>query len=184
MNQMNEMWLKKESKGHYIMMDAASAGKQLTDTHKSDHMTDPRINRTIEAFGYPANMVADFGEWIVLVRPKQVTLGSVVIAAAHPATSFAELPPLHFTTLGNVMGRVETALKTLFHCDKVNYLALMMVDPHVHFHVIPRYAQAATFTEHSFPDTFWPKPPDVTQALDVSPETFKMLTEALKNGLA
>ncbi len=166
------------------MMDAATAGKPSTGTHDSNHMSDPRINRTIEAFGYPTNMVADFGEWIVLVRPKQVTLGSVVIAAAHPATSFADLPPLHFTTLGPVMSRVETALKTLFHCDKVNYLALMMVDPHVHFHVIPRFAQTATFAGQSFADNFWPKPPDVTQALDVAPETFNMLTEALKNGLS
>ncbi|MBL8631139.1 MAG: HIT family protein [Rhodospirillaceae bacterium] len=147
-------------------------------------MNDPRINRTIEAFGYPANLVADLGEWMVLVRPRQVTLGSVVIAAAHGATSFSELPPAHFSALGPAMGRVETALRTLFRCDKMNYLALMMVDPHVHFHVIPRYAQPATFAGHSFPDPFWPKPPDVTQALDVSPETFKLLTEALRTTLA
>lgn len=147
-------------------------------------MTDTRINRTIEAFGYPATLVADFGEWLVLARPRQVTLGSVVIAAAHAATSFADLPPGHANALGPTLARVEGALKTVFRCDKLNYLALMMVDPHVHFHVIPRYAQAATFAGQSFPDNFWPKPPDVTQALDVAPETFKLLTDALKNGLA
>ena len=33
-----------------------------------------------------------------------------------------------------------------------NYLMLMMVDPHVHFHVIPRYAAPQRFEDVDFPD--------------------------------
>jgi diadenosine tetraphosphate (Ap4A) HIT family hydrolase len=192
------MWLQKIKPQHYIMMDDPEAGNYsrpvLTPSdHVQPHaviphtvkarMTDARINRTIENFGYPTTLVCDMGEWLVLLRPRQVTLGSLIIAAAHPATSFAELPPSHFTTLGAVMSKVETTLKTLFHCDKVNYLALMMVDPHVHYHVIPRYSQAASFAGHMFPDYFWPKPPDVTHTLEMKPETFKLLHDALKNAM-
>lgn len=146
--------------------------------------SDMRINKTIENFGYPDNTVADFGEWIVLLRPKQVTLGSLVLAAVHPATSFGDLPPGHFATLGSAITRIEHTLSTLFKCDKFNYLMLMMVDPHVHFHIIPRYAAPPTFLGQPYPDPFWPKPPDVTQALDMSAETFKTLHAALKNALA
>lgn len=145
---------------------------------------DIRINKTIENFGHPDNTLTDMGEWVVLLRPKQVTLGSLVLVAAHPATSFGELPPGHFATLGPTITHIENRLRSVFKCDKFNYLMLMMVDPHVHFHVIPRYATAPTFLGQSYPDPFWPKPPDVTQALDMSAETFKTLHDALKNSLA
>ena len=41
-------------------------------------------------------------------------------------------------------------MRATFDHQKINYLALMMVDPHVHFHVIPRYSgsrelEGATF---------------------------------------
>ena len=44
---------------------------------------------------------------------------------------------------------------------------LMMVDPHVHFHVLPRYAQTRVFDGVQFPDTGWPGPPDLKSATDL-----------------
>ena len=41
---------------------------------------------------------------------------------------------------------------------------LMMVDPHVHFHVIPRYASQRDFLGLSFVDQDWPKPPDLSRS--------------------
>jgi diadenosine tetraphosphate (Ap4A) HIT family hydrolase len=38
---------------------------------------------------------------------------------------------------------------------------LMMVDPHVHFHVLPRYAEARTFEGIEYPDKGWPGLPDL-----------------------
>ena len=35
---------------------------------------------------------------------------------------------------------LESTLRAQLGMDKINYLALMMVDPAVHFHAIPRYA--------------------------------------------
>ena len=39
----------------------------------------------------------------------------------------------------------------------------MMVDPDVHFHVIPRYAQVQSFEGQEFHDYGWSGPPDFKQ---------------------
>jgi len=36
---------------------------------------------------------------------------------------------------------------------------LMMVDPDVHFHVLPRYENPREFGGRTHNDRFWPKPP-------------------------
>ncbi len=38
---------------------------------------------------------------------------------------------------------------------------LMMVDPHVHFHVIPRYDGDRAWDGVEFADAGWPGPPDL-----------------------
>jgi diadenosine tetraphosphate (Ap4A) HIT family hydrolase len=40
---------------------------------------------------------------------------------------------------------IESALKKAFDYDKINYLTLMMVDEHVHTHILPRYKEEKTF---------------------------------------
>jgi diadenosine tetraphosphate (Ap4A) HIT family hydrolase len=42
---------------------------------------------------------------------------------------------------------------------------LMMVDPHVHFHVIPRYSGSRDWMELEFPDMGWPGPPRLDGAV-------------------
>ena len=55
---------------------------------------------------------------------------------------------------------------SLFGFERINYLMLMMVDPDVHFHVLPRYGSARTFAGVTFEDAGWPGPPrlDVVNA--------------------
>ena len=36
---------------------------------------------TIEKFGYPASLIGELQHWMILLRPAQVTLGSLVLAA-------------------------------------------------------------------------------------------------------
>ena len=55
----------------------------------------------------------------------------------------------------------ERRLKACFAYDKINYLMLMMVDPHVHFHVIPRYGECREIYGLEWVDRAWPKPPDL-----------------------
>ena len=76
--------------------------------------------------------------------------------------------------------QLEGILREAFTFDKINYLLLMMVDKHVHFHIIPRYADARTACGVEFIDTAWPKPPDVTQAVDLTDKQFAELLRLLR----
>ena len=45
---------------------------------------------------------------------------------------------------------MEASVSKAFSYQKINYLMLMMVDPDVHFHVIPRYEETKSFSQHDF----------------------------------
>jgi diadenosine tetraphosphate (Ap4A) HIT family hydrolase len=123
------------------------------------------MNATITRFGYPATLIRDYAHWVVLLRPAQVTLGSLVLAAKSEATAFADLPPEAFAELATVTQDIETALTGAVAYQKINYLMLMMVDPHVHFHVFPRYEGERSGAGLTLADTGWPKPPALGDAL-------------------
>ena len=55
-----------------------------------------------------------------------------------------------------------------------------MVDPHVHFHVIPRYSSTREFGGAMFADAGWPRPPDVTSALPLTPAQMNALHARLR----
>ena len=123
------------------------------------------MNATIEKFCYPATLVAQFDHWLVLLRPSQPTLGSLVLAARSDATAFGDLPAAAHAELKTVTATIETALAKAVGYDKINYLMLMMVDPHVHFHVIPRYEGSRTAAGLTIADAGWPGQPDLGSAI-------------------
>lgn len=129
------------------------------------------MNPTIEKFGYPGSLIRQYRHWVVLLRPQQVTLGSLVLAATEPARQFHELPEAAFTELKTVVEHVETGLRPLVDYQRINYLMLMMVDPDVHFHVIPRYQAAAELDGLAFPDHGWPGPPALASFTQTAPRT-------------
>src|SRR5918998_2367615 len=57
------------------------------------------LNPTIRKFGYPGTLVRELEHWVVLLRPAQVTLGSLVLAAKSDATAFGALPAGAFAEL-------------------------------------------------------------------------------------
>ena len=121
-------------------------------------------NATARKFGFPDTLIAEHGGWRVLLRPKQPTLGALVIVHAGEATAFGELSAQDFADLQPVVAATERMLRQAVGFDRINHLMLMMVDPHVHFHVLPRYAQPREFEGTSYVDAGWPGPP----ALDVA----------------
>ena len=134
------------------------------------------MNSTIEKFGYPQTLVHEFENWLVLLRPAQVTLGSLVLAAKSEATAFGDIPPEHFTGLAQAIAAIEAGLAAFTGFERINYLMLMMVDPHVHFHVIPRYSGQREWHGHQFPDAGWPGVPDLKATVQLSDEQIQNLT--------
>lgn len=123
------------------------------------------MNATIDKFGFPATLVAEFDHWLVLLRPVQPTLGSLVLAAKSDATAFGALPADAHAELKQATAAIESALSRAVDYAKINYLMLMMVDPHVHFHVIPRYEGERSAVGLTIADTGWPGQPDLAKAV-------------------
>ena len=122
------------------------------------------MNVTMKKFGYPDTMVKEYEHWVLLLRSQQATLGALVLICKDPAVAFSQISTAAFTELKEITIAVETPLKRVFSYDKINYLMLMMVDPDVHFHILPRYAEARAFKGQDFFDFGWPGPPDLSRA--------------------
>lgn len=142
------------------------------------------MNATMAKFGWPETLVADFDHWVVLARPAQPTLGSLVLAAKSDATAFGDLPGEAHAELKAVTATIEAALGGAVGYARINYLMLMMVDPHVHFHVIPRYEGARDWNGREFVDVGWPKVPDLGHAVALEGGELAALTGWLKAAFA
>lgn len=138
------------------------------------------MNATIEKFGWPTTLVCEFEHWVVLARPAQPTLGSLVLAAKSDATAFGDLPVAAHTELKLVTAAIEAALAKAVGYARLNYLMLMMVDPHAHFHVIPRYEGAREWGGREFVDVGWPKVPDLGHAVALEGADLAALTAWLQ----
>ncbi|WP_313805284.1 HIT family protein [Sphingobium sp.] len=138
------------------------------------------MNATIGKFGFPATLIAEFEHWVVLLRPAQPTLGSLVLAAKSDATAFGDLAAEAHAELAIVTKAIEKALTEAVSYRKLNYLMLMMVDPHVHFHVLPRYEGSRDHAGIAIPDAGWPGQPDLGSAVKLDSEQIAALTAWLK----
>ena len=141
------------------------------------------MNETIRKFGYPETLLAELNHWLILLRPAQVTLGSLVLAAKSDATAYSALPAEAFAEQAAAAARIECALAAFSRYEKINYLMLMMVDPHVHFHVIPRYSGTRTWNGIDFPDVGWPGPPNLKSAAPLTPEQVRQLARDIKRDI-
>src|SRR3954452_13756090 len=138
------------------------------------------MNPTMEKFGYPATLLRELEHWVILLRPQQVTLGSLVLAAKGEATAYSALPPEAFAEQGAAAALIERGLAAFVDYEKINYLMLMMVDPNPHFHVIPRYSQPRRWDGIDFPDAGWPKAPQLGSAVKLSPAQIAAVATQLR----
>ncbi|MEM7507128.1 MAG: HIT family protein [Pseudomonadota bacterium] len=122
------------------------------------------VNATFQKFGWPGTRIAETAHWGVMLRPEQPTLGSLVLACKQPVQAFGEVDAAGFADLGVATTAIEKMLIAAIGYDKINYLMLMMVDPDVHFHVLPRYDGARSFEGLEIADQGWPGPPVLAEA--------------------
>jgi diadenosine tetraphosphate (Ap4A) HIT family hydrolase len=137
------------------------------------------MNMTMEKFGYPDTLLKEFEHWCILMRPAQCTFSALVLASKHEAQSLSELPPEAFTELSRCIKLIENRLKPFSGYNKINYMALMMVDPHVHFHILPRYAEPQSFMGTTFTDPGWPGMADLKHDHQLSNQARQALKASL-----
>ena len=138
-------------------------------------------NETLKAFDFPNSLVKAYEHWYVLLRPEQTTLGSLEMICKEPFTSYSDISEEVFKEQQIVIQHIEKVLQGRFRYDKINYLMLMMVDPVVHFHVIPRYEKSVAFCGDRFADSSWPKPPEFNASLNLTEICRAALLSVLKD---
>ena len=119
------------------------------------------MNATMQKLWYPETLIKEYRKWVVVLRPQQVTLGSLVLICQDDAKAFSDISAEAFAEFPQVIQEIEMSLSKAFSYQKINYLMLMMIDPYVHFHVFPRFAEITTFFEHEFLDEGWPGLPNL-----------------------
>lgn len=136
-------------------------------------------NATELKFGDPDNRIAQSDYWTVLLRPRQPTLGSLVLVCREDVKAFSDLSAAAFADLQHMVRGIEQALRKVVGYERINYLMLMMVDPDVHFHVIPRYSAPREFAGQEFVDAGWPGPPQLEPAVVLDPAMRDALRQRL-----
>jgi len=139
------------------------------------------MNDTIKKFGYPETLIKEYDNWVILLRPKQSTIGSMILAHKWEQTRLSQVSKEAFIEYEKIIKDIERVLKEVLKYNIMNYLMLMMADKNVHYHVIPRYEKVINFEWVECKDTTWPKPPDIKYDLGFSVEQFNKLKNILKN---
>jgi diadenosine tetraphosphate (Ap4A) HIT family hydrolase len=106
-----------------------------------------------------ALLVAKTDAWSWSVRPNQPTLGAGILSLNRHALHFSDVTAQEMAELSELIKTLENAVKSSFNHNIMNYLMLMMVDHHVHFHVIPRYDGVRQFAGLEWIDNGWPALP-------------------------
>lgn len=143
-------------------------------------MESPELIAFHEKFRTAELRVLDTAHWTWSVRPAQPTLGATVLSLRRHAAAFSEVGREEMADLATAVATVERATRAAFGNDKINYLMLMMVDPHVHFHVLPRYARAPRLADREWPDGAWPGPPSLA-AEPCPAELLEAIRKALRD---
>ena len=137
-------------------------------------------NSTETKFGDPHSRVAQSERWTVLLRPKQPTLGSLVVVCREPVHAFADISVEGFAELRGVVRRVEAMLHEVVAYERINWLMLMMVDPDVHWHVVPRHAGVRRVAGAELADAGWPGPPALDAAVSLDAAAGDALLASLR----
>lgn len=122
-------------------------------------------------------LIKRVGGWNISLRPVQITLGALILSLDRPCPDMGGLTFDESLELGEAFKVIQNLFTQTFKPDKINYLALMMVDHQVHFHVIPRYESERVFEEEKFADRDWPNPPDLFCSLELDSARIDRLKE-------
>lgn len=104
-------------------------------------------------------LVLETKSWSWSVRPDQPTIGSSILSLNRHALHLSDVSQSEMSELAEIVTAIEGKIKSTFNHDIMNYLMLMMVDHHVHYHVIPRYDGVREFSGLEWVDNGWPALP-------------------------
>lgn len=120
--------------------------------------------------------------WRWSLRPVQVTVGAGILSLKRPAEHFSDITAEESKDLVKIVKVIEKTLSKAFHYQRMNYLMLMMVDYHVHFHAIPRYDSVIDCVGKQWADEAYPKPVAIAGTPN-DEETLSQLLDYMKQNV-
>lgn len=120
-------------------------------------------NDTISAFRETFRLdeltiIAD-QRWNLSVRPGQLTLGAMVLSSERGHLDFQGFDSDDAVGMTRMIGVAERLAKQHLGAVRINLACLMMKDPIVHYHVLPRYDGPVERYGQTWTDEDWPGPP-------------------------
>lgn len=103
--------------------------------------------------------IASNDTWVLSVRPAQLTLGSMVVSAAGGQQRFQDLTTADGQGYVDIVATAERLAQEVYGAVRINVVALMMKDPVVHYHVLPRFDSPVERHDLTWEDDDWPGPP-------------------------
>ncbi len=120
----------------------------------------------------PELRVAELERSFVLLNRDQFFSGYCFVVAKEHVTELFHLDPVERATIMEEVTAVAAALAGAFRPDKVNYELLGNMEPHMHWHIVPRFR-----TDPLWPRPIWSEP---HQEVLLSPEEYAQRIEVIK----
>ena len=123
--------------------------------------------------------LAEDDHWIIALNENQATLGRVYFVLKRHETDVAALTAAEQASLWGWVSKTRRALGVLFEPDHFNYMFLMNVVAHAHFHIYPRYREPRTFGGVEFTDARYGGHYDPSEERRIDDGTQSILAQAL-----
>ncbi|MDO8537514.1 MAG: HIT family protein [archaeon] len=136
------------------------------------------------------DLIFETNHWRIFLASDQTYLGRSIVDCKRHASSLSDLSKDEWLDFAEVVKKFEKAIKKSFNADLFNWSSLMNhayqqkpFNPHVHFHVRPRYEKEASFAETIFKDTNFGKHYDRVMHTEIPVEIRKKIIEKIKKNL-
>lgn len=90
-------------------------------------------------FSKPELMIKQGKYWSIVFRESTTTLGNCILICNRECPTFGDLKPEEMDEFPAMCSWYENKIKSLYGAVKFNYIAMMMIEEFVHFHIIPCY---------------------------------------------
>ncbi|TAN32627.1 HIT family protein [Patescibacteria group bacterium] len=134
-----------------------------------------------EVFDEENNLIKEYQHWKLLIKNRGPrTLGNSVAVLKRHILRFSDITDEEMLDFAKLVRETENALKKSFNYDKIHWLMYMTKDPHVHFHIFPRYNEDKNFGGIQWMDGLREPDPLKMEQKNLSQEQLNEIKEEIK----
>tara|TARA_Y100000741_G_C18206497_1_gene539847 strand:+ start:498 stop:935 length:438 start_codon:yes stop_codon:yes gene_type:complete len=139
------------------------------------------MEHILKKFKYPESLIAENNYWYILLRPDQSTYCSMILISKDAKNhSFSNLNINEQEKMFTSLKSIEKVCYEKLKCEKINFLAYMMIDPIVHFHIFPRYKDLRVFENINYYDPGFPGVVDLNHINSINQKHYQLLVLYLR----